>query len=203
MQRLQRAKRTAFEKYYAHFLYQRKCLKKLSKIIRRTQEATTRSSLGKWRGETSKQQRQYMAKLKSHCLQQQEDTMFSTFAVNLLKETSEVFKPDQGEDKLSKIIHLQPTFSNFRDFLNSSRFIHMMQKINEHLMHSLRSQRYSGKVIEITDIVYNLQIPSLTADSLQMSDEYLQVTFSVIVDPEKTSKHIKTHLNFLQSGKSD
>lgn len=129
--------------------------------------------------------------------------MFSTFAVNLLKETSEVFKPDQGEDKLSKIIHLQPTFSNFRDFLNSSRFIHMMQKINEHLMHSLRSQRYSGKVLEITDIVYNLQIPSLTADSLQMSDEYLQVTFSVIVDPEKTSKHIKTHLNFLQSGKSD
>jgi hypothetical protein len=29
------------------------------------------------------------------------------------------------------------------------------------------------------------------------------VTFSLIVDPEKTSKHIKTHLNFLQSGKSD
>ena len=56
----------------------------------------------------------------------------------------------------------------------------MMQKINEHLMHSLRSQRYSGKALDITDVVYNLQIPSLSADSLLLSDEYVQVTFSVI-----------------------
>ena len=83
-----------------------------------------------------------------------------------MKETSEVFKPASSEEKLSKIINLQPTFSNFRDFLNSSKFIHLMQRVNEFLMHSLRSQRFSGKSLEITDVVYNLQIPSLAADSL-------------------------------------
>lgn len=51
--------------------------------------------------------------------------------------------------------------------------------------------------------MYNLQIPSLSAETLQASDEFLQLTFSVLQDPEKSSKHIKTHLHFLQSGKAD
>lgn len=78
-------------------------------------------------------------KLKGHYAQQQEEALYHIFAVNLMKETSDVFKPDDCDGRLKQLIHLQPSFSTFRDFLNSPRFIHMMQRINEHLMHSLRS----------------------------------------------------------------
>jgi len=53
-------------------------------------------------------------------------------------------------------MNLKPQFNTFREFLNGDDFIAMMQKINEHMMRSLRSQKYNNKTIEITDVVYNI-----------------------------------------------
>lgn len=51
--RLQNAKRTAFEKYYASFEHRRKCLKKLSRVLRRRENKAARDSLGRWRAEAA------------------------------------------------------------------------------------------------------------------------------------------------------
>jgi len=66
-------------------------------------------------------------------------------------------------------------------------------------MRSLRSQKYKNKTIEITDVVYNIQMPSLTTDNLSKSDEYIQVTLSVHKSLDTKQKHIKTRLNYKYS----
>lgn len=190
--------RKHFNTFFSQVSFKKKIFNKFQRIFNRKQQQIERKFFGKWRNESVLCQRAALQRLQRYYVGSQEEIFFLKFASQIWKEMSAVFKPDASLDQINELIHLQPAFRTFREFFNSDKFVRMMQKINELLLNSIKNQRYMEKCLDVTDIVYNLQTPSYSAEALSSSHEYAQVCFKITRRLDSKKKDISTHLSFQQ-----